>query len=349
MPFLGDLFTQVFNNLIMRLTMTRPIGLTSGIPEVDAAIGGGFVRQQLSYLVGDSGIGKSWLVSWFVLQGAKALAKNPDTCPVSGYLLTGKNLDDDVKQAVLDKINKPPIIVFWSLEMAELPVTVRLLTQLASEKEGIEIDSAALLQGKFKEGTGEEAFKKLSTLYVETVKELGLSIFLEFSSTSIAQVRNVLDDLVRTYDIVLVVVDYFRLIDEMALDGSRVSIQEGRSGKLREIARDYDCHVLSIFDINREGQKAQQVHKYHMKDGTAANYDADIVITLGLAEGDDGTSKERHLIFTVEKARFSGAAQTHIGLDTSTGYAKCYFNTGVRFEEVETAVDIMEGGEDDLA
>jgi replicative DNA helicase len=324
MPFLNELLTQVFNNLTTRLLETRPIGLTSGIQAVDTAIGGGFVRQQLSYLVGDSGIGKSWLVSWFMLQGAKALM-DKDKVPVSGYLLTGKNVDDHIKQLVIDKVNKPPIIVFWSLEMAEFPVTVRLVTQMASETEK-PIDSARLLQAKGEEGAA--ILQGLAPLFEGSSDLLGTTMFLEFAATSVADFRKVLDGLVMMYDIVFIGVDYFRLIDEMSLDGGRTSIQEGRSSKLREIARDYDCHVLSIFDITREGQKSEQVHKYHMKDGTAANYDADVVVTLSLAEGDDGVGIHRHLVFSVEKSRFSGAAQLDLSLNTATGHA-----TTLRSEE----------------
>jgi len=303
------------------MTLTRPIGLTSGIDEVDEAIGGGFVRQQLSYLVGNSGIGKSWLTSWFTLSAAHKLALSPDNTPVSGYILTGADVEDSVKQAVIDKVNKPPIIVFWSLEMAELPVTIRLISQ-ESTRDGtaLVLNSKDLLQGKLGPRP-DEVKERLSLMYGDIRGTIGEYIFMEFASNSVAQFRQVLDSLTLTNDIVMVAVDYFRLIDEMGMDGSRSSTQEARSASLRDIAMDYDCHVLSIFDINRVGETSGKApHAYHMKDGTAARYDADIVVTLGLGEGEDGEDHERrHLVFNVEKARFSGEAKVDLSLNPTTG------------------------------
>jgi replicative DNA helicase len=318
MPYIDDLFTTVYNMIAQRALMTRPAGLTSGIPSVDKALGGGFVRQQLSYLVGDSGVGKSWLTSWFLLNGGLALQRSPDLCPVSGYVLSGQALTDKAKQAVFDKEGKPPIIVFWSLEMAEFPLVARLTTQLLATR-GIKLDSKLLVQGDLG-GPGSRTRTLADSVLVKDIPKLKQTIFMEFNATSVEKLREVLDELALTNDIVMVIVDYFRLIDELAMDGSRVSTQEGRSDKLRGVARDYDCHVLSIFDINRQGQLADQPHRYHMKDGTAANYDADLVITLGVEPGTkESTGIERHLYFNVEKGRYIGNSETQLYLELDSG------------------------------
>jgi replicative DNA helicase len=323
MPLVEDLFTTVYNMLAQRALMTRPAGLHSGIPSVDKALGGGFVRQQLSYLVGDSGVGKSWLTSWFMLSGAMKLAASPLNVPVSGYVLSGQDLSDDTKKAVFDKEGKTPIIVFWSLEMAEFPLVARLTSQLAAMHHK-DLDSKLIIQGDLGE-PGSDSRTLIAEILTKDIPALKQTIFMEFNATSVAEFRQVLDSLAQMYDIVMVIVDYFRLIDEMAMDGSRVSTQEGRSDKLREIARDYDCHVLSIFDINRQGQMLDQPHRYHMKDGTAANYDADLVITLGVEEGTkQSTDIMRHLKFNVEKGRYIGNSVVDLTLNLATGFVDAF-------------------------
>ena len=327
MPLLRNLLDLAYENLAQRMSSTRPIGLTTGFSLVDEALGGGLVRQQLSYLVGNSGIGKSWLVSWFMIQAALKLAQDAENIPISGYVLSGENLNDNIKQAVLDKEGKPPIIVFWSLEMAEVPVAFRLISQMStiSEAGTISINSRDLLQGKL--GNDPTIMKeRLGKVYLEMKENIGDYIYLEFRANNIIQFKEVLNDLTKTYDIVAVFVDYFKLIDQMTPDGVRSSIQEARSNALGEICKDYDCHVMSIFDVNRQGQLADQVHVYHMKDGTAAVYDSDLVITLNLLEGCDGRGSKKQLVFSVEKARWTNTTSVELELTSATGKVESFYS-----------------------
>lgn len=330
MPLLKDVLDCAYENLAQRMSSTRPIGLTTGLKSVDDALGGGLIRQQLSYLVGNSGVGKSWLVGWFMIQAALELAKGADRTPISGYVLSGReDLSDSIKQSVLDKEGKPPLIVFWSLEMAEVPVAFRLISQMStiSEEGTISINSKDLLQGNLGQNP-DEMRSRLADVYAEMRRVIGNYIYLEFKANSISQLREVLNELIKTYDIVAIFVDYFRLIDQMTPDGGRASIQEARSSSLGEICKEYDCHVMSIFDVNRQGQLSKEVHVYHMKDGTAATYDSDLVITLSLGEDCDGEGPYKHLVFNVEKARWTNTAKVDLELTTTTGKVEAYFGKG---------------------
>jgi len=296
---LQEVANQVIAFLRQRANSPLPIGISTGLPRLDELFGGGLVRQQLSYLVGDSGVGKSWLASAFVLNGAKWLLGGNKV--QSGYV---GNEDKD-KQAIANKEGKQPLIVFWSLEMAESPVVCRMLSQVVTHLSlEAEVNNDKVLQGKM---SGEEAVW-LAKAY-DWLFALGQYVYMEFDARSVADMSAVLDALSQQYDIVLLVVDYFRLIEEVAIDGNMSTLQAERSAKLRNVAKHYDCHVLSLFDINREGQNTKgKPGLNNMRGGVAAQYDADLVVVLRPHEDymdEKGNSKvETRLVLEVKKGRF---------------------------------------------
>lgn len=334
MPFLSELVGQVYDELARRMTSTQPAGLPTGIPAIDEMIGGGWVRQQLSYLVGDSSVGKSWLASSWMMRGAQWLLAHTGERPMSGYILTGAAADDATRKAVLDKENKQPIIVFWSLEMAESPVTTRMMAQLGKETYKIVLDSGHLQRGNLgvQPGTPEwdKVLEYMKGIYWLMHDEYGKYIYIDFESRNIPQFRSILSDLAAAYDICFVVVDYFRLIEDVASDGSMSTLQAEKSQKLKDIAKQFDCHVLSIFDITREGQKSTGIDVSQMKGGTAAQYDADLVLTL---EQDREEAKaaqrgpplsHKHLILRAGKGRHVANGRLDLRMEMATGYVELY-------------------------
>lgn len=328
MPTLQETINYVIEFLRFRMSSQQPIGISTGYPQLDDMFGGGLVRQQLSYLVGDSGVGKSWLASSFIIRGAKWLSEGNKV--LSGYVNSGEG-----KASVANKENKPPLIVFWSLEMAESPVVVRMLSQVITRLSSQEVNSDRILRGTITEQEAELLNEAYTWLFA-----LGEYVYVEFGAKSVADMEEVLECLSQTYDVVLLVVDYFRLIDEVATDGSMASLQAERSSKLRSLAKLYDCHVMSLFDINREGQKTQNRPSLaNMRGGVAAQYDADLILVLrpheSMTEEKGGFQKESRLVLEVQKGRFVGKGS--IDLYARLGNGRIEMWEGV--EDAENGTD----------
>ena len=328
MPLLSNLMPAVWERLALRLSSTQPIGLTTGIPELDSALGEGWNRQELTYLAGSSGIGKSWLSLHFVLTGAQWLHDHSDQRPLSGYLIS-RNNDEHAKQRqqIQDKEGKQPLIVLWSLEMAEMAVAMRATALTARLRCGVDLDSAALRVGKLPVMPDDPAWPEYSAhleeAYMALRGELGPYVYIEFDDRNTGEFCETLDELTKDHDIVFVVVDYFRLIEEFQSDGSMANAQAQRSMQLTQLAKYYDCHVLAVFDITRLGQQAERVGLQHMKGGTAAQYDADVVLVLNEHErgGKEKDVYERHGVveLMVAKNRFGVTKTIQLQIDRGTG------------------------------
>lgn len=338
MPRLIDIIPKVFKNIQARVASELPIGLSTGLTELDEMLGGGWGRQELTYLVGDSGVGKSWLTLWWILVGAKWLAEHPDERPMSGYVVLDSE-DSTIRQHIQSKEGKLPVIVFWSLEMAELPIVVRLLVQTAKLVTGEDFDSTKLKRGDF--GTPTESLlrdvdsqkwqkraKDLYFAYLTLHTKWAKHIIAEFNTRSIDDFIEILDETARHFDIVMIVVDYFRLIDESRSEGGVVASQEERSRQLSAIAKDYDCHVLAIFDINRLGERAKWVGLQHMRGGVAAKYDADTVLILERGNKPDKTIDkypiEVRLVLKMAKNRFGKQGSIQLHMNLATGHVESW-------------------------
>jgi len=329
MPSVDKLSEKVFSILAKRMESKEPCGLSAGLLDLDEYLGGGWNRQELTYLVGDSGKGKSWLASYFMLQGAKWLCEHPGVRPMTGYL---ENMDSQVVSRVRDKQSKIPIIVLWSLEMSEIPVVVRLMTQATAMKTGMNLDSALIKQGKYtRSGETEEVRgerqRALSEGYGILHTSFGPHLYVIFNDHNVTDFRKSMDELSLKYDICLVVIDYFRLIQEAESDGSIPSAQQEKSSELKLLAKEYDTHVLSIFDINRQGQIAKKVDLRHMRGGVAAQYDADVVLMLSWGEEikEDEHPINVHVVLTLSKNRFGQWHQFDLTMNLMSGKIEPYY------------------------
>ena len=319
MPFLDELAGTTLNKLVERWNSDEPLGVSTGLAELDEMFGGGFIRQELSYLVGDSGVGKSWLAVAWAVEGASWLSKG--NRPATGFVVTD---DSELQRLVSNKQNKPQLIVFWSLEMPPTPIGIRLISQ-ASTHVGYNLDSKVLRRGG--EYTQYPEFLASISAATGFMTTIGKYCYFEFDATTVAEFRSVLTELSIGYDIVMVYVDYFRLIEDIAMDGNMATLQAERSGKLRGISRDYDCHVMSIIDINREGEKSKtSAGAQYMKGGTAAKYDSDLVLYLSVHEDslDKATgmvlkTDEVKLVLSIPKGRSVPQSMTTIMLNRATG------------------------------
>lgn len=320
MKFADDLTTQVLAELSRRVSSSDPVGLPTGIEELDELLGG-LPRQMLSYLVGDSAVGKSLFASYLLLETAIWLAKR-GSGPASAYILD--TTDQITRRHVHDKERKPPVVVFWSLEMSEAMVATRLLTQATKLSTGITIDSGKLIRGKMEGTPGADLVGALKKGY-QVIQEVGHNLVLVFRDQTVADFRATLTELALTHDICLVVIDYFRLIQDVIMESSGAGRQEAVSRDLMTLAREFDCHVLSIFDINREGQKNRKPRVTDMKWGTAPQYDADIVLLMWI----DRYTKEQlesgadvpiqHVTIEIAKARDAPKGRIDLALEVKCG------------------------------
>lgn len=304
--WLHKVIPQVYEMLALRIESDNPVGVSTGINELDDKLGGGWLRQQTSYLVGESGVGKSWLTSWWILTAAGWLSEG--NRPLSGYIISGNPTEQ--KEIVQDKDGKKPIVVYWSLEMSESLICYRLLTQSAYKMFGQSIDSKRLLSGNLHDDQLEilrETWKGIERHFN--------NLYLEFNIKTLGEFDELLMRLSSEYDVCYVVVDYFRLIDVIGADGI-ADAQSLRSSGLKRLAKDYDCHVQAIFDITREGEKAERIEASHMKGGTAARYDSDLTMSIA-SEEDDGNVT--HLLLNTLKTRLVPAFSIPLRLDKATG------------------------------
>jgi len=316
MPLLSNVLEEVWERILARMATDRdPIGLTTGIPELDTALGEGWNRQQLTYLVGDSGIGKSWLATWSILSGARWLAESGQR-PLSGYVIHGGQ-DQRVQEMIQSKASKTPLIVFWSLEMAEMEVVLRMLAQATKLCTGEDVDTALLRLGK----TGGMSVDAVTSA-TPILREWGKHIYLEFRDRSVDELRQTLAELAVDYDVCLIAIDYFRKLEEYDSDGSIAVAQETRSQQLSDLAKLYDTHVLCIIDVTRVGQVAKRIELSHIRGGAAAQFDADVILILNeheLSNKSDTHERVALLDLEIAKSRFGPNARFLVQIDRATG------------------------------
>ena len=317
MPIVSEVLDNVMDRVFERSKRQQPLGLTSGFPELDRVIGEGWARQELTYLVGDSGVGKSWLATWFMVNGAHFLFEKPDQRPLPSVSLTAEqNAEHNTRR---------PIIVFWSMEMGQMPVIVRIVSLAVRLATGVSFNSADLRMGEIGCKEGDANFEERSAVFRRgygILKNWGKHMCLDFDDRSVEDFAVTLERLSVENDIVMVIIDYFRRISEFDSDGSMAMAQEVRSMQLAELAKEFDTHVFCIFDVTKLGQTARRVHAEHMKGGTAAQYDADLVLTMNLTSDKDDANMDSEVMvdLAVEKNRYGDRRTFRLMFDKRIGY-----------------------------
>jgi hypothetical protein len=307
MPLLSTLVGATVEEIKKRC-QSEYVGLTSGNEEIDAMLGGGFRRGELTYLVADNGIGKSRLVENWVINAARFLLAYPDFRPAPAFGVTG---------AVEEQEKKPPLIVIWNLEMGPFVSVVRMLTNVMYDVYKVKLDSSRVLEGRIK--TGEQISKLRDA--ASTLEELSQFIYLESDIFTVSAMERRIVELKERYDVVMLVVDYFRLIRDGSTEGA--AKQEKVSAELNGLKR-YDCHILAIFDVNAGGQQVRIPDKTHMKWGTAASFDGDTILGLGWLEPEP--DKEGRILVRLKttKSRHGQLGQVDLLMDLSTGHVETY-------------------------
>jgi replicative DNA helicase len=210
-----------------------------------------------------------------------------------------------------------PIIVLFSLEMGLFVLVTRMLANLASRDGGRGVNSRDLQWGRIGYNISTDRFddaelNKRIQVGAEGLSRISPYIYVSTKARDTGhqwailqqlQDRNLRDntspemaglDPNMNYDIHCVYIDYLALMTDESLDGSPVTKREGVSHKLVEMKDAFNCHVWTIVDVNREGERNGSPKTEHAKWGNATLYDCDFMWTAdrpGMAEEKDDPEK----------------------------------------------------------
>lgn len=317
MPLLGELAPRMLRSIKARIDNPNSAGIPTGVEEIDNHLGG-WQRQRITYLIGDSGRGKSWLALNWALTGAKWLLSNESE---SSYVtLPGDT--NDIHKEIANKEGKTPVVLLWNLEMSEGEVFDRILSFVAKSELGIDLSAEDISRGTL----SNEQMDDLYETYDICNSLYGQHLYTDFDDLSINDLHYTLDNLYENgYDVPLIIVDYFRLIQDSGTEGG-VARQESVSAQIKQTAKEYDCHIVSLFDLSSEGAKSSTLSVNHMKWGTAAKYDSDLVLGIEWEDKEvdyDVTSTRVKL--SILKNRSGKCGSFQLLLDLANGTVEPYY------------------------
>jgi replicative DNA helicase len=213
-------------------------------------------------------------------------------------------------------------VAFSSLEMAEDELTQRLIASMAT------VDLGALTRHMLTEAEWE----KVATVRPRIER---MPLFVDDrSGVTITQIKSFARSVARKGHIGGVVVDYLQLVSGTSNDQKRFEIVSEVSRQLKIMARELECPVLALSQLNREsagsGKLRQRPTLAHLRESGSIEQDADVVMLLQRSEEKDGLPGDR-LDVHVAKNR-SGRVTTR-PLLWEGKYARISpFTTAVRFD-----------------
>ena len=285
-PEMVDLFLQA-------VTSTRFEPTPTGITELDNAIGGGLIRQQLVLLGAAPGAGKTALTQWLF----EGMAKNGKPC------------------------------IYLNLEMSREQMLARAISRTAAQN-GKKISTATILQGYKWTQEEREAITKAAEIYKATIAPnmiynpdevtTDLDGILEYLESE-AKIAKQAGERAP-----FVVLDYLQIISGNEREDDTATIKRAVAS-LKKFAIEHDTVVFAIIATNRMSNMRGDVTLESGRDTSALEYSADL--QLGLAytlclprNGKDGravkslsTEDRKKVTLKITKARF-GIAGTEIDL-----------------------------------
>lgn len=207
-------------------------------------------------------------------------------------------------------------VLFFSLEMAKSQLTRRILSRLSADPSGPTGPNAEALNiGKFfqRNQFTDRDWEVLSNLYPVAAE---MPVFIQDkASITLSEIASEARRLKSAFgEIGLIVIDYVQLmrLEKAAVTNRTQELDVILSG-LREIAKDFECPLLGIAQLNR-GVESRDNKRPKLSDfRESGGFEQEGALVLGLYRDEyynKGTDKKGVLEMSILKSRFSQSGET---------------------------------------
>lgn len=272
--------------------------MPTGIADIDKAIGGGFIRQQLVLLGAAPGAGKTALAQW-IFEG---MAKRGTSC------------------------------IFLNLEMAQEQILARSLSRIAAQQ-GATIKAIEILQGYKWTSLQRAQIMGAAAAYKEEIaprmiyNPQGVTANLDSILAYIGQEAQRAE--AAGDQAPVCVLDYLQLVNGNDREDAATVIKRAVAG-LKAYAIKHNTLVFVIIAHNRESNKTGAVTMEAGRDTSALEYSADLQLALTYTlcmkrEGQKGKAPEdltddekKRVTLKITKGRFTGGASVDLYFNGET-------------------------------
>ncbi|MGF1506221.1 MAG: AAA family ATPase [Chloroflexi bacterium] len=271
-PHIPRTLAQVLNEAneaIVRGDLSSFIPIPTGFDPLDAAIGGGLQRGELTLLGGAQGIGKTITA----LQMARNIAKAQG---MYAFFLSYEHPETHLMNRLIcmESINPPEMNTSAGVRMKDLQDII--VSRRAKQYLGR--PGTGSLRGILRED------ERTSPALARMAEYADRLIMMKASPavTTLNSIRSMTEKLVSaTKGNVVVFIDYLQKVaiyPETARDeGDKVTIiVEG----LKDIALSLNVPVMAIVAADREGLQSKRMHLFHLRGSSALDYECDIALIM---------------------------------------------------------------------
>ena len=229
----------------------------------------------------------------FITLDNRTFLQNGELLVIAGRPRMGKTtLAQNILQSIIE--NTWGVGVFFSLEMSKDQVMQRFMSSAAS------VELFKVMSGQ---GLNETDYGNLTTVADKFGKNFNLFID-DRTALTIGQMRSTLNKIRQKHGkISVIMVDYIQIMGGLSGSGGERSAQIGDiSRMLKDFAKEYDCIVIALSQLNRENEKRPN-HKPQLSDlreSGAIESDANHIWVINRPEVYD------------EKPELKGKAEIHV-------------------------------------
>lgn len=264
--------------------------MPTGITDIDRAIGGGFIRQQIVLLGAAPGVGKTALAQW-IFEG---MAKAGTSC------------------------------IFLNLEMAQEQILARSISRIAA-RQGATLKTTDILQGYKWTAEQRQQVTEAAEIYRKEIAPRMIYNPQGIGSNLDAILAYINKEAQRAEAAgeaaPICVLDYLQLVTGKEREDATAAIKRAVFD-LKAYAVKHNTLVFIIIAHNRESNKSGTVTMDAGRDTSALEYSADLQLALSFTHCKDEDGKKakspsqltddekRFVTLTVTKGRFGGGGKT---------------------------------------